>query len=66
MKKNSHTIRFNKRQLHILVDMIESSIRICGRHLIQRSEEDQIIFDQYALELQKILNKVLDAIASCD
>ena len=64
--KNSHTIRFNKRQLHILVDMIESSIRISGRHIIQRSNEDQIVFDQYNFELQKILNKILDAIASCD
>lgn len=64
--KNSHTIRFNKRQLLTLADCLEANIRIAGRSIIKRSDEDQVAFDNYALDLTQILNKILDAIASCD
>lgn len=63
---NSTTIRFNKKQLEMINDCLESSIRICGDKLIRRDPEEQKVFDQYGLELKRIQIKILNGIARCD
>ena len=63
---NSTTIRLNKKQLEMINDSLEASIRICGDKLILRKPEEQIVFDQYGLELKRIQIKILNGIARCD
>lgn len=59
--KTTH-IRISKYQLQILLQMLESNLRVCDPQMIKRSSEDQLKVDAYAFELRKLQVKLAAAL----